>query len=248
MSDLETKFYPVIGQVKQHLYRGLERARLLRRQSRRRSARRSWSSACSLLRRRSDWPALVQAWADRPGLRVAARDHGSTVGDRRGNHQPRHAAQDAARGGSPGSRSRGWRNTSGGPRWMTFSPRIGAGSSSVCFPTRSSSDCRNAGPRPSPTCTRSRPTWYQPIDPSGYSTWHCSCRDLDRSVSTMNTHVPSMPRSTGMPSVVGPTGQGYSWSSGGFSAADPRAAASAAAAAARGNATGTQLCPKRGRS
>jgi uncharacterized membrane protein YgcG len=53
------------------------------------------------------------------------------------------------------------------------------------------------------------PEWYQPLDPLGYSTWRLN-NDLNRSLSTMNTTFPSMPRSTG------PTGQGYSWSSGGF--------------------------------
>jgi uncharacterized membrane protein YgcG len=58
------------------------------------------------------------------------------------------------------------------------------------------------------------PDWYQPVDPSGYTTWMLM-RDLDRSVSTMNTTFPSMPRAT-VDSIGGPTGQGYNWSSGGF--------------------------------
>jgi len=58
------------------------------------------------------------------------------------------------------------------------------------------------------------PDWYQPADPTGYTTWMLM-RDLDRSVSTMNTTLPSMPRSEAAGS-AGPTGQGYSWSSGGF--------------------------------
>jgi uncharacterized membrane protein YgcG len=58
------------------------------------------------------------------------------------------------------------------------------------------------------------PDWYQPVDPTGYTT-ALLMRDLDRSVSTMNTTFPSMPRSTGTSSAW-PTGQGYSWSSGGF--------------------------------
>ncbi len=58
------------------------------------------------------------------------------------------------------------------------------------------------------------PDWYQPVDPTGYTTWMLM-RDLDRSVSTMNTTFPSMPRATAA-SLAGPTGQGYSWSSGGF--------------------------------
>jgi uncharacterized membrane protein YgcG len=58
------------------------------------------------------------------------------------------------------------------------------------------------------------PDWYQPIDASNYATWQLM-RDVDRSVVTMNRTFPTMPRSTG--SVGGPTGAGYSWSSGGFS-------------------------------
>jgi uncharacterized membrane protein len=53
------------------------------------------------------------------------------------------------------------------------------------------------------------PDWYQPIDAMNYSTWQLT-RDLDRSISTMNTTFPSVPRT------AGPTGAGYSWSSGGF--------------------------------
>ena len=59
------------------------------------------------------------------------------------------------------------------------------------------------------------PDWYQPVDPSGYTT-SLLMRDLDRSVSTMNTTFPSMPRSSRHAGVAGPTGQGYGWSSGGF--------------------------------
>ena len=57
------------------------------------------------------------------------------------------------------------------------------------------------------------PDWYQPADASNYSTWQLM-NDIDRSVGTMNRTFPSMPRSTGSD---GPTGQGYGWSSGGFS-------------------------------
>jgi hypothetical protein len=57
------------------------------------------------------------------------------------------------------------------------------------------------------------PDWYQPADASNYSTWQLM-NDVERSVGTMNRTFPSMPRSTGSD---GPTGQGYSWSSGGFS-------------------------------
>jgi uncharacterized membrane protein YgcG len=53
------------------------------------------------------------------------------------------------------------------------------------------------------------PEWYQPVNPSGYTTWQLT-NDLDRSLSTMHATFPSMPRS------AGPTGQGYDWSSGGF--------------------------------
>ena len=58
------------------------------------------------------------------------------------------------------------------------------------------------------------PDWYQPVDPLNYSTWRFT-NDIDRSVSSMNRSLPAMPRSTG--SSGGPTGAGYSWSSGGFS-------------------------------
>ncbi len=53
------------------------------------------------------------------------------------------------------------------------------------------------------------PDWYQPISPMGYTTWQLT-NDLDGSLSKMNTTFVSMPRSTG------PAGQGYSWSGGGF--------------------------------
>jgi hypothetical protein len=56
------------------------------------------------------------------------------------------------------------------------------------------------------------PDWYQPLDPLNYSTMRFMS-DVDRSVSSMNRTLPAMPRSTG----TGPTGAGYSWSSGGFS-------------------------------
>jgi uncharacterized membrane protein YgcG len=58
------------------------------------------------------------------------------------------------------------------------------------------------------------PDWYQPADPMNYSMMRFGS-DIDRSVSSMNQSLPAMPRSTGDGS--GPTGAGYSWSSGGFS-------------------------------
>jgi len=58
------------------------------------------------------------------------------------------------------------------------------------------------------------PAWYQPVDPAGYTTWMLMS-DLNRSVSSMNSTFPSMPRSTAV-GAIGPTGQGYNWSSGGF--------------------------------
>jgi uncharacterized protein (TIGR04222 family) len=58
------------------------------------------------------------------------------------------------------------------------------------------------------------PDWYQPADPLNYSTFRF-VSDIDRSVSSMNRSLPAMPRSTGTSG--GPTGAGYSWSSGGFS-------------------------------
>jgi hypothetical protein len=58
------------------------------------------------------------------------------------------------------------------------------------------------------------PDWYQPVDGSNYTTWQLM-RDIDRSVSSMHRSLPAMPRSTG--SGNGPTGAGYGWSSGGFS-------------------------------
>jgi hypothetical protein len=57
------------------------------------------------------------------------------------------------------------------------------------------------------------PSWYVPVDSSNYSTWRF-VNDIDRSVSSMNHSLPAMPRSSG---TGGPTGAGYSWSSGGFS-------------------------------
>ncbi len=58
------------------------------------------------------------------------------------------------------------------------------------------------------------PTWYQPADPLNYSTLRF-VNDIDHSVSSMNRALPAMPRSTG--SAGGPTGAGYAWSGGGFS-------------------------------
>jgi uncharacterized membrane protein YgcG len=58
------------------------------------------------------------------------------------------------------------------------------------------------------------PNWYQPADPLNYSTLRF-VNDVDRSVASMNRSLPAMPRSTGTSG--GPTGAGYSWSSGGFS-------------------------------
>jgi uncharacterized membrane protein YgcG len=58
------------------------------------------------------------------------------------------------------------------------------------------------------------PDWYQPVDATNYSTWRLT-NDIDRSISSMNQSLPAMPRSTGDGS--GPTGAGYQWSSGGFS-------------------------------
>ncbi len=58
------------------------------------------------------------------------------------------------------------------------------------------------------------PDWYQPVDPTNYTTWRLT-NDIDRSISSMNQSLPAMPRSTG--SSAGPTGAGYQWSSGGFS-------------------------------
>lgn len=53
------------------------------------------------------------------------------------------------------------------------------------------------------------PDWYQPINAGAYTTWQLTS-DLDRSLSKMSTTFVSVPRSTG------PTGQGFNWSSGGF--------------------------------
>ena len=58
------------------------------------------------------------------------------------------------------------------------------------------------------------PNWYQPVDPLNYSTLRFM-NDIDHSVSSMNRTLPAMPRSTGTGG--GPTGAGYAWSSGGFS-------------------------------
>jgi uncharacterized protein (TIGR04222 family) len=58
------------------------------------------------------------------------------------------------------------------------------------------------------------PDWYVPVDASNYSTWRFT-NDIDRSISSMNQALPAMPRSTG--SSDGPTGAGYGWSGGGFS-------------------------------
>ncbi len=58
------------------------------------------------------------------------------------------------------------------------------------------------------------PNWYQPADPLNYSTMRF-VNDIDHSVSSMNRSLPAMPRSTGASG--GPTGAGYAWSSGGFS-------------------------------
>jgi uncharacterized membrane protein YgcG len=58
------------------------------------------------------------------------------------------------------------------------------------------------------------PNWYQPIDANNYTTWRLM-NDIDRSVWMMNQTLPSVPRSSGQSS--GATGQGFQWSSGGFS-------------------------------
>jgi uncharacterized membrane protein YgcG len=58
------------------------------------------------------------------------------------------------------------------------------------------------------------PNWYQPVDALNYSTLRF-VNDVDHSVSSMNRTLPAMPRSTGTGG--GPTGAGYAWSSGGFS-------------------------------
>jgi hypothetical protein len=58
------------------------------------------------------------------------------------------------------------------------------------------------------------PDWYQPLDATNYTTWRF-VNDVDRSVSYMNSSLPAMPRSAGP--AGGPTGAGYNWSSGGFS-------------------------------
>ena len=58
------------------------------------------------------------------------------------------------------------------------------------------------------------PNWYQPADPLNYSTMRFM-NDIDQSVSSMNRTLPAMPRSAG--SGGGPTGAGYAWSGGGFS-------------------------------
>ena len=58
------------------------------------------------------------------------------------------------------------------------------------------------------------PDWYQPVNPLNYSMLQFT-NDIDRSVSSMNSSFPAMPRSTG--AGTGPTGAGYQWSSGGFS-------------------------------
>jgi uncharacterized membrane protein YgcG len=58
------------------------------------------------------------------------------------------------------------------------------------------------------------PDWYQPADPLNYSTMRFT-NDIDRSISSMNRSLPAMPRSTG--STGSPTGAGYQWSGGGFS-------------------------------
>ncbi len=54
------------------------------------------------------------------------------------------------------------------------------------------------------------PDWYQPIDATNYTTFRF-ISDIDQSVGSMNRTLPAMPRSSGA------TGQGFSWSSGGFS-------------------------------
>jgi uncharacterized protein (TIGR04222 family) len=58
------------------------------------------------------------------------------------------------------------------------------------------------------------PDWYQPLSVLNYSTLQF-VNDIDQSVSSMNRALPAMPRSSG--SSGGPTGAGYAWSSGGFS-------------------------------
>ena len=78
------------------------------------------------------------------------------------------------------------------------------------------------------------PNWYQPVDPLNYSTLRF-VNDIDRSVSSMNRSLPAMPRSTGTGG--GPTGAGYSWSSGGFSGGGSSAADSAAAGVGLGKPT-----------
>ncbi len=58
------------------------------------------------------------------------------------------------------------------------------------------------------------PNWYEPADPLNYSMWRFT-NDINRSVGSMNGALPAVPRSSG--ATGGPTGQGYNWSSGGFS-------------------------------
>jgi hypothetical protein len=58
------------------------------------------------------------------------------------------------------------------------------------------------------------PDWYEPADPLNYSMWRFN-NDINRSIVLMNSSLPAVPRSSG--TTVGPTGQGYGWSSGGFS-------------------------------
>jgi uncharacterized membrane protein YgcG len=60
------------------------------------------------------------------------------------------------------------------------------------------------------------PEWYQPVDGSDFATWQLM-RNVDRSLAAMNQTFVSMPRSSGVNSIGGPTGAGYNWSSGGFS-------------------------------
>ncbi len=58
------------------------------------------------------------------------------------------------------------------------------------------------------------PDWYVPADATNYSMMRFT-NDIDHSITSMNSSLPAMPRSTGDGS-SGPTGAGYGWSSGGF--------------------------------
>ena len=94
MSELETKFYPVIGESEERPISGLEPEWLLRRRPQYGPRHVSGPRPASRLRSSLGACRLGPVLDDRPGLHRADRDHGRPFGDRGRGHQPRHAAQD----------------------------------------------------------------------------------------------------------------------------------------------------------